>query len=332
MSGACTGEVVAGQSCVPGGDGLSNCGPAAESCCTTIEVPGGTFYRTYNYVDGGATPGGEADPATISGFRIDKYLVTVRRFAQFVNAVSAGWTPSAGSGKHAHLNVGLGLADSANPGSYESGWQIADNAHLSVPAGLNTCGGSATWMLASDGGIRGTLPIDCVNEYEASAFCIWDGGFLLSEAEWEYAAAGGNQQREYPWGSVAPGVGCPGPGCQYAIYDCQYPNGSGNCAGVSNFAPVGTAVLGVGAWGQFDMVGEVGNWTLDWQASGGGDTYVNPCINCAYLQNATGSKVIRGGGYSMPAIVMQSWIRSTFDSPTSRMLPPPYGFRCARTP
>jgi formylglycine-generating enzyme required for sulfatase activity len=40
-------------------------------------------------------------------------------------------------------------------------------------------------------GANETLPINCIDWYEAYAFCIWDGGFLPSEAEWEAAAGGG---------------------------------------------------------------------------------------------------------------------------------------------
>src|SRR5208337_5313332 len=83
------------------------------------------------------------------------------------------------------------------------------NAHL-------TCAQQhSTWTPSP--GTQENLPVGCVTWYEAYAFCIWDGGFLPSGAEWEYAAAGVSQQREYPWGSTAPGTGN-----QYAIYNSQY--------------------------------------------------------------------------------------------------------------
>jgi len=77
--------------CAPGGPGLTDCGESHESCCTSLPVPGGTFYRTYKNTGHGPT--GKADPATVSSFRLDKYLVTVGRFRQFVNARLAGYVP-----------------------------------------------------------------------------------------------------------------------------------------------------------------------------------------------------------------------------------------------
>src|SRR5258708_31946425 len=41
-------------SCRPGGPGMTNCGTLSETCCTSPEVPGGTYYRTYDLTaDGG---------------------------------------------------------------------------------------------------------------------------------------------------------------------------------------------------------------------------------------------------------------------------------------
>jgi formylglycine-generating enzyme len=198
-------------SCAGGGPGMSDCGSCTESCCASLNVTGGTYDRTYSSGDGG--PAGEADPATVSTLRLDKYEVTVGRFRQFVGAWNGGLArPSSGSGKHAYLNGGSGL--SASGGGNEPGWDPSDDANIAPTDAHLACDSYATWT--SSAGNQERLPINCVNWYEAYAFCIWDGGFLPSETEWEYAAAGGNQQREYPWGSTDPGTGN-----QFAIYDCN---------------------------------------------------------------------------------------------------------------
>jgi len=314
-----------GTSCRTSGPGLSSCGVIGESCCISLEVPGGTYFRTYTNSGGGAT--GLADPATVSGFQLDKYLVTVGRFRQFVSAWSGGYYPSAGSGIHTYLNGGLGLANSGSPGTYETGWDATDwnNTTYLDPtnANLASCSPYGTWTNTSTDG-QESLPINCVNWYEAYAFCIWDGGFLPSEAEWEYAAAGGSQQFEYPWGSVTPGTACPGPGCAYAIYSCDYPSGPGGCTGIANIAPVGYASLGAGYWGQLDLAGEVWEWNLDWYST----PYVDPCTDCAYVTTASG-RVVQGGYFGSPTTDLLT-PDGNDDDPTYRVYD--VGFRCARAP
>ena len=288
-----------------------------ESCCTSLEVPGGTYYRTYDNLGTGAT--NEADLATVSGFQLDKYIVTVGRFRQFVAAWNSGmgWLPPGGSGKHTHLNGGLGLANSGAAGTYETGWVATDDSEIAPTDAYLMCDPSdETWT--SSAGTQENLPINCVSWFEAYAFCIWDGGFLPSEAEWEYAAAGGSQELEYPWGSTDPGTAN-----QYAIYGCYYPNGTVSCTGVTNIAPVGTAALGAGLWGQMDIAGEVMQWNVDCSAS-----YVSPCTDCAYL-SASYDRVVRGGVFYGGWTNLVPAARNG-NSPTARASS--YGFRCARSP
>jgi formylglycine-generating enzyme required for sulfatase activity len=332
------------------GLGTTNCGgEAGESCCTSLEVTGGTYDRIYDLTgnpldpigDGGSSihvgggPTDEADPATVSAFRLDKYLVTVGRFRQFVSAWAGGkgYLPPPGSGKHTHLNAGSGLENGAEPGAFETGWVASDDVYVApTDSNLTKCPPDSTWTPLVGDGSHENLPIDCETWYEAYAFCIWDGGFLPSEAEWEYAAAGGSQQRQYPWGSTDPGTMS-----LYAIYGCLYPpNQSGlpprpdaGCMGTENIAPVGTATLGVGRWGQLDLEGELSVWNLDWCAS----DYVNPCTNCAFLPESVPAvnavRVSRAANYTLTAPYMLPVFRG--------YTPPTYrgnnnGIRCARIP
>jgi formylglycine-generating enzyme required for sulfatase activity len=329
--------------CAPGGPGLTDCGSAKESCCASLAVSGGTFYRTYDLdpfggganwavPEGGAT--GLADPATITTFRLDKYDVTVGRFRQFVRAVlppggGPGWMPATGSGKHVHLNGGQGLVDigaTADGGTaYEIGWNPADNTGI-APTDTNlACDPMghphyATWTAAV--GSQENLPINCATWQEAYAFCIWDGGFLPSEAEWEYAAAGGNEQRTYPWGSADPGTAS-----LYAIYGCYHPSGPPGfmCSGVSNVAAVGSLPAGAGAFGHLDLAGGMYQWNLDWYAN-----YANPCADCANLTGVLG-RVVRGGDFLEDEATLLPPVRNSLNDPTtSRDFG--IGFRCARSP
>lgn len=317
---------VSATSCQGSGAGLTNCGPESESCCTSLEVAGDTYYRTFE--NSGSGPTGEADPASVSALRLDKYLVTVGRFRRFVTAWNggAGYLPPAGSGKHTHLNGGDGLK--ATGGGYEPGWVASDNVNVAPTAANLACTGTlvpnqepgsqyGTWTTSARG--HENLPINCVNWYEAYAFCIWDGGFLPSDAEAGYAAAGGGTQREYPWGATDPGTAN-----LYAIYECYYPSSSDMCLGTANIAPVGSAPLGAGLWGQEDLAGSLWEWNLDWYAN-----YVNPCTDCANL-TATSGRVSRGGNFNTGASEITAFRRHSNNPADEGAYA--YGIRCARTP
>jgi formylglycine-generating enzyme required for sulfatase activity len=273
--------------------------------------------------------------ATVSGLNVDKYEITVGRFRAFVSAVAQGWLPAAGSGKHAYLNGGKGLLDTGDSTgtSYESGWDGSWNAKLATTsAGWNdnlSCNSLATWT--PDPGGNENRPITCVTWYEVYAFCIWDGGFLPSDAEWNYVASGGSEQRFYPWSS---------PPSSQEI-DCTYANYDGGSNGPAGFCTAGgtndvgsESPKGNGKWGQADLAGNVWEWVLD------KTTGFNTCTDCALTSlpsNALPSplpgfppdgdiRTIRGGGLgSSPNTAL-------FSTPPASDRSIEEGARCARAP
>jgi formylglycine-generating enzyme required for sulfatase activity len=278
------------------------------SCCESPIVPGGTFDRSYDVASDGRYPD-MTHPATVSAFRLDKYEVTVGRFRAFVDAGMGTQTspPAAGAGAHEKIAG--------------SGWDESWNASLATnTAALVTavkC--DSTYQTWTDTPAANEhRPMNCITWYEAMAFCAWDGGYLATEAEWNYAATGGDQQRAYPWSSPASSLTLDG---SYASYNCVG-DGTTSCA-VTDLVAVGTKPLGDGRWGQSDLAGNVWEWTLDWYA-----TYASACTDCANLTPAS-NRVIRGGSFGDNAPVLRAGNRDNVP-PARRSAD--FGVRCARTP
>lgn len=284
---------VPGQSCT---QLESTCGSSgADSCCLSAAVPGGAF----NYRD--------STPATVSDFYLDKYEVTVGRFRTFVSAGMGIQATSPQSGAGAHVRIA------------GSGWDTAWNVSLAsdtenLKTALRCDTNHATWT--NTVGANEHKPINCVTWYEAFAFCIWDGGYLPTEAEWNYAASGGSEQRYYPWST--PPDSMTGD-CTYANYQAM---NSMYCAG--GFAnDVGTeSPKGDGRWGNSDIGGNVSEWLLDWFGPA-----VNPCNDCANLTPMP----YRGSRGGSMITLGSPFLRNSFPDgapPSNRSYDG--GFRCAR--
>jgi formylglycine-generating enzyme required for sulfatase activity len=265
-------------------------------------VPGGTFYRSYDGVTSGYMS--QAYPATVSDFRLDRYEVTVARFRAFVAVYTQNLIPQ-GAG-----------ANPNNPA--DTGWDTAWNASLETSASMLAAAikySSPTWMDAPGTVQQESLPINDLNWYEAAAFCIWDGGRLPTEAEWNYAAAGGAEQRVYPWSTPATST----------VIDTTYADYMAPGHPILIYPVGSTSPKGDGKWGHADLAGSVDEWVQDtW------GTYPTPCTNCAPLTIAGQFplKVYRGGSYVDPDVNLITSDRLNGITLTSRATA--FGARCAR--
>jgi len=269
----------------------STCGPGGSaSCCAASLVPGGTYNRSNQTVA----------PATVSDFGLDQFEVSVGRFRNFVHAYTQDMIAS-GAGK--------------NPNnSMDAGWSTDWNARLpSTTAALvnsvTSVGCGATFTYTADPGARESLPMTCLTWYEAFAFCTWDGGRLPTEAEWNYAAAAGDEERPYPWGSATPDA-------SRAVFQPAVLQTVGS-----------KGQSGSGKWGQMDMSGNAWEWTLDVYAAPYLQTTCQDCANTATAVNTP--RVFRGGSAGNTAGFLLAATRNDYDPSKSTGY---IGVRCARAP
>ena len=126
-------------------------------------------------------------------------------------------------------------------------------------------------------------PVNCVDWFQAVAFCSWVGGRLPSEAEWEYAARGGGQDITYPWGNDSPS-------CTYAVL---YEGGYG--CGMDRTWAVCSKPAGNTAQGLCDMAGNVFEWVQDWYHSNYNGA---PWDGSAWESPSHSYRVLRGGSFN----------------------------------
>ncbi len=289
----------------PNCKGLSvQCG--GESCCAANNIPGGSFNRMND----------NGFPATVSDFRLDTYEVVVGRFRAFLEAGfgTKQKPPVDGAGAH--------------PKIPDSGWKNAYNAQLIDDTDtfreFVKCDPELFNVYTDDPGPNDALPMNCVTWAEAFAFCIWDGGRLPTEAEWEYAAAGGNEQRIYPWNTNDIDQNRAVWGCQSG--DSIADPDAGLCK-FTDYLPAGSKPTGKGKWGHADLAGSVWERVLDY--------FVDPfrlttCNDCADLvENASGHP-IRGGSLNWGKDYLRTIDRTAINTESVEVRTNTVGFRCAR--
>jgi formylglycine-generating enzyme required for sulfatase activity len=166
-----------------------------------------------------------------------------------------------------------------------------------VAAGACTPPGNPRWQDAA----AAEQPVTHVDWTQASAYAVWVGGRLPSEAEWEKACRG-LDARLYPWGDEPPTA-------ELANYD--------NNLGAP--APVGSYPDGASPFGLLDMSGNVWEWTSSLELPypyQPGDNREDP--------DADGRRILRGGSFYYTQYQLRCTTRSGFPPDTANQH---FGFR-----
>ncbi len=151
-------------------------------------------------------------------------------------------------------------------------------------------------------------PVVGVTWNDAETYCQWIDRRLPTEAEWEYAAKGDNNQ-SYPWGHA---------------HLPEYTNTRGDDDGYLESAPVKEFKKGASSKNILQMSGNAAEWVYDYYSE---DFYAKGSHQNPKGASSGREKIVRGGSYQDPPYNVRASSRNSLP-PTkySQVI----GFRCAK--
>lgn len=165
----------------------------------------------------------------------------------------------------------------------------------------------------SDDGAYDNHPVMGVSYYEAEAYANFVGKRLPTEAEWEKAARWderANRSRTYPWGEEEP---------TQEFCNCS------TSLGISQTTSVNAYPKGQSAYGMYDALGNVWEWTNSWFDAYQGFEYY-PYIGYSQVYFDNKHKVLKGSSWATRQECTRASFRNWYYPYVRQIFA---GFRCA---
>lgn len=302
------------------------------------------WIKTGTYAMGGDNKQAQPDEypkhqVTVHGFWMDATEVTNAQFAEFVKAT--GYITIAE--RKPDWNE---LKKQLPPGTEKPADSLLVPASLVFvpsdhPVSLNDYSQWWAWKKGADwkhphgpgSNIKGkeNYPVVHVSWDDAVAYCKWAGKRLPTEAEWEWAARGGLDNKIYPWGNEPVDQGQP----KANTWEGAFPYRNTQRDHFYYLAP--TASFRPNGYGLYDMAGNVWEWCADYYNY----NYYKDAAKSANLTDPKGplksydpdepyakKRVIRGGSFLCNDSYCSGYrvarrMKSTEDSGMEHL-----GFRC----
>jgi formylglycine-generating enzyme required for sulfatase activity len=279
-------------------------------------LQGGTFLMgtddEIGYPDDGEGPIREV---TVAPFYMDQCAVSNTEFARFIEAT--GYETEAQRFGNSYVFHAL-LNDST-----KRTLDMLGRTVMGLEWWYNVDGADWVHPFGPESDLQGLEhhPVTHVSYPDAIAYCEWAGKRLPTEAEAEYAARGGLEQKRYVWGDEL----MPNGKHMCNIFQGKFPTYNSGEDGFIGTAPIDA--FEPNGYGLYNMAGNVWEWVYDWWSpdfhlTGPRDNPIGP--------DSGDRRVNRGGSYLCHDSYCNRYrvaarTSNTPDSSTGNL-----GFRCVR--